>query len=89
MRRRLNSFCSILVRTNYACHVVAISYVLSRIIKFTLTVCTTQSLYHPQTIHITAVKITVAIICRWVFFSSSIVRVIVAFVGRTRKRTNK
>ena len=42
--------------------------------------CTTQSLYCPHIIHITAVKITVAIIYRWVIFSCC---VIVAFVERT------
>jgi len=51
--------------------------------------CTTLSLYYQQITHITAVKIIVAVICCWVIFSSSIVRVVVAFVGRTIKRVKK
>jgi hypothetical protein len=68
-------------------HIVALTIVLSRIIKFTLTGFTTQSLYYPRIIHITTVKIAAAIIrCRFSSFCSTIGCVIVAFVDR---RENK
>jgi len=59
---------------------MTVSISLSRIIKFTHTGFTTQSLYYPRAVHSTAVKITVS-----VYFRSSIGFGIVVFVGRAQK----
>lgn len=53
-------------------------------IKFPVTGFTTQSLYYPQIIHITLVKIIAACISCHVIFCSADGFFIVAFVGRTK-----
>jgi len=63
----ISVFCSTLVCRYQACHkrrffTVTVTDILSRTIRFTLTGFTTQSLYYPQIIHITASKIIMAII---------------------------
>jgi hypothetical protein len=66
--------------------IVAVTHVLSRIITFTLTGFTAQSLYYPQIIHIATITITAAIIhCRVCFFFFFFFEWIVGFVTRTKK----
>jgi hypothetical protein len=55
-------------------HVIAVTDVLSWIIKFTVTCFTTQSLYYPQVIYITTIKLVAAVSFHFVsFFSPSLV----------------
>jgi hypothetical protein len=54
-------FCSSLVRKysvwKVVFHTIAVTDVLSRIIKLAVTIFPTQSLYYPQVIHITSVNL--------------------------------